>query len=134
MIAWFQSLFRKFKSPNTGDLGESAAADFLINMAGCRILARNWRDPRDRRDELDLIATVGEVLVFVEVKTRSTAYFGDPSEAVSPAKQKRLIQAANDYLIEHGTDLEARFDVMSIVISEDGTEIDHMEDAFFPMA
>lgn len=46
-------------------------AKFLITTAGYRILARNWRNPRDRRDELDLVALDRDVLVFVEVKTRA---------------------------------------------------------------
>ena len=113
-----------------GEKGEKLAAE-LLRKKGYTVHEENWRSGKN---ELDIVAQIGHTVVFVEVKTRSTAYFGDPSEAVSPAKQKRLIQAANDYLVEHGIDLEARFDVMSIVISEDGTEIDHMEDAFFPIA
>ena len=60
--------------------------------------------------------------------------FGDPSDAVSIAKQKRIIQAANDYLEQHELDLEARFDVISIVASGGEPILDHMEDAFYPLA
>jgi putative endonuclease len=94
-------------------------------------VAENWRSGKN---ELDIVARIGNTMVFVEVKTRSTSFFGDPSLAVSSAKQKRIITAANDYLMKHGIDLEARFDVVSIVSSPKTTVIDHMEDAFYPFA
>ena len=123
MIAWFQSLFRKFKSPNTGDLGESAAADFLINMAGCRILARNWRDPRDRRDELDLIATVGEVLVFVEVKTRANEAKVPGYYAVDKRKKRVVQRAARAYITRlREKPRTVRFDIVEVELPMRGTE------------
>ena len=115
---------------NLGTQGEKLAVELLAKK-GYSILAENWRSGKN---ELDIIARIGETAVFVEVKTRSTAFFGEPSKAVSIAKQKRTIQAANDYLEQNELDLEARFDVISVVIS--GTEpiLDHMEDAFYPLA
>ena len=113
-----------------GTRGEKLAVE-LLTKKGYSILAENWRSGKN---ELDIIARIGETAVFVEVKTRSTAFFGDPSEAVSIAKQKRIIQAANDYLEQHELDLEARFDVISIVASGGEPILDHMEDAFYPLA
>ena len=113
-----------------GEKGESLAVQ-LLRKKGYSILAENWRSGRN---ELDIVALIGGTIVFAEVKTRSTAFFGDPSEAVSIAKQKRIIQAANDYLEQHEIDLEARFDVISIVASSNQQMIDHMEDAFHPLA
>lgn len=113
-----------------GEKGEGLAVQ-LLRRKGYSILAENWRSGRN---ELDIVARIADSVVFVEVKTRSTNFFGDPSEAVSIAKQKRIIEAANDFLEQHGLELEARFDVISIVASSEGNELDHMEDAFYPLA
>lgn len=113
-----------------GAKGEQLALA-LLKKKGYSILAENWRSGKN---EVDVIARIADTVVFVEVKTRSTAYFGDPSKAVSIAKQKRTIQAANDYLEQHELEFEARFDVISVVISEKDYQLDHMEDAFYPMA
>lgn len=118
------------KHNEIGQTGEAVAVAEL-RKKGYSILAENWRSGRN---ELDIVARIGETIVFVEVKTRSTAYFGDPSEAVSAAKQKRIVEAANDYLQQNELELEARFDVMSVVIAKTEVITDHMEDAFFPFA
>lgn len=113
-----------------GQKGEALAVEQL-RKKGYSILAENWRSGRN---ELDIVARIADTVVFVEVKTRSTAFFGDPSEAVSAAKQKRIIQAANDYLEACGLEFEARFDVISVIIHGGRITIDHMEGAFFPFA
>lgn len=113
-----------------GTEGENQAVREL-QKKGYSILAQNWRSGKN---ELDIVARIADTVVFVEVKTRSTAFFGDPSEAVSIAKQKRTIQAANDYLEQNDLDLEARFDIISIITSTDPFSMDHIEDAFYPMA
>ncbi len=113
-----------------GGKGEALALE-LLKKKGYSVLAENWRSGRN---ELDIVARIGDTVVFVEVKTRSTGFFGDPSEAVSIAKQKRIIQAANDYLEDNELDLEARFDVISVVANSKYSELDHIEDAFYPMA
>ncbi|HEY9247904.1 MAG TPA: YraN family protein, partial [Rariglobus sp.] len=58
------------RTPSTGERGERLAAAFLKRL-NYKVVARNWRSPRDRRDEIDLVCLDGEVLVFVEVKTRA---------------------------------------------------------------
>lgn len=113
-----------------GNQGENLAVK-LLQSKGYSVLAENWRSGRN---ELDIVARIGDTIVFVEVKTRSTSFFGDPSEAVSIAQQKRIIKAANNFLDEFNLDLEARFDVISIVSNSKQTELDHIEDAFFPTA
>jgi len=113
-----------------GEKGEQLALKELQN-SGYTILEQNWRSGRN---ELDLVAQIGETVVFVEVKTRSTDFFGDPSEAVSVSKQKRIIQAANDYLEQKELEFEARFDIISIVMNKDHTQVEHIQDAFYPMA
>jgi putative endonuclease len=106
------------------------ASDHL-SRKGFAILDLNWRSGRN---EIDIVARSGEIVVFVEVKTRATDFFGEPKETVSKAQQKRLIQAANDYMEQNEVELEARFDVISIVKNNDIERVEHLEDAFFPMA
>lgn len=113
-----------------GEKGENLAVA-LLQKKGYSILAENWRSGRN---ELDIVARIGETIVFVEVKTRSTDFFGDPSLAVSISKQKRIIQAANDFLQQHELELEARFDVISVVATSAQAKLDHIEDAFYPLA
>ncbi len=83
--------------------------------------------------ELDLIARLGECLVFVEVKTRRGLGYGHPSAAVSPAKEKNICRAASAYLEEINHTWEIRFDIIAILLHPDGSHVlEHIEDAFFP--
>ena len=111
-----------------GKKGEQVARKFL-EEAGFDILKTNWRH---EKDEIDIIARDGSELVMVEVKTRSTAYFGDPSEAVGRAKENFMIRAAEAYLELNKLDIDTRFDIVSIVIDKKGTHIEHIRDAFYP--
>jgi putative endonuclease len=109
-----------------GAAGELAAEELLL-AKGYRIVARNHRC---RRGEVDLIAERGELLVFVEVRTRATAAFGGPEETVSWAKQRRVVMAARDFLARRrGPERGARFDVIAVV---DGRppKLTHLENAF----
>jgi putative endonuclease len=78
-----------------GHWGEEQAAMYL-RAQGLEILAHNVRTPYG---ELDLIAREGEVLVFVEVKTRSSDRFGHPEDAVDMAKQQHVLNAIEHYLL-----------------------------------
>jgi putative endonuclease len=110
-----------------GSLGEDAAAE-LLSKAGYRIVARNHRCPRG---EVDLIAEQGELLVFVEVRTRATAAFGSPAETVSLAKQRRVVAAARDFLARwRGPARGARFDVISVVDAPGAPVLEHIAAAF----
>lgn len=111
-----------------GERGEKLARDFLENL-GYEILHLNWRE---RKFEIDLIAKDEEGIVFVEVKTRSTAYFGNPEEAVTPKKQQHLINGADFYVQENEIDLECRFDVVTVILNENQEEIKHFKNAFLP--
>jgi putative endonuclease len=98
-----------------GAAGEARAAEWYAAQ-GYEVLARNWRC---RDGELDLVVRRGGVLAFVEVKTRSSARFGSPVEAVTPAKQRRLRLLAFRYLREVGMRApRLRFDVVSILAGE----------------
>lgn len=110
-----------------GDAGEAAAAELLVK-AGFRIVARNHRC---RRGEVDLIAEQGELLVFVEVRTRETAAFGGPEETVGFKKQRRVVLAAQDYLARRrGPARAVRFDVIAVIDAPDGPRLTHYPNAF----
>lgn len=100
-----------------GEAGEQAAAEFLAAL-GYRIIGRNVRF---RSGEIDLVARDGGVLVFVEVKTRRGRGFGAPGEAVTAAKQRRLVRLAALYLARLGSDPPpCRFDVVEVEPGPDG--------------
>ena len=114
----------------SGAWGEEQAARYL-SKHGYRVLEKNYLV---RGGEIDLIAENREYLVFVEVKLRKNADFGEAKEFVGYGKQNRVRLAAMHYLSEHETDLQPRFDVIEIY-GERGTpyrklEIHHIENAF----
>ena len=109
-----------------GKLGEEYAARQL-EKAGYHLLARNWRH---EKAELDIVAKFGQILVFVEVKTRSADYFGRPIEFISEQKQNLLIEGAEAFLEEHQLDHEIRFDVIELIHSDGEFKMNHIEDAF----
>lgn len=112
-----------------GKKGENIAAGHLKGK-GYKILERNWRYGKD---EIDIIAETEMFIVFVEVKTRSTNYFGEPEESVTDKKQQFIIRAADEYVIQKEIDKEVRFDIVSIIIESNKQTIRHIEDAFYPM-
>jgi len=94
-----------------GRLGEDSAAAWYLSH-GYQILARNWRC---RAGEIDLVCRRGRVLVFCEVKARSTGQFGSPFEAVTRAKRRRLRHLAALYLAEVTLgSVVVRFDVAGV--------------------
>ena len=111
-----------------GKQGEELAAAYL-EKKGYRILEKNWRQ---WRHEIDIIALSGKYLVVVEVKTRQSNFFGEPETAVTREKQKSLIRAANAYIRYRNLQDEVRFDIVSVIISNTGEKIHHIEDAFYP--
>ena len=104
---------------------EDLAVDFLFNQ-GYKILYRNYRSPFG---EIDIIAEDQSSIVFVEVKARATLNYGYPEESVNHQKQKKIIQTAEAFLLEHDTlsDRVFRFDVISIYKGK----IKHIISAFF---
>ncbi|MCB0700848.1 MAG: YraN family protein [Chitinophagales bacterium] len=116
------------KHNETGIKGEVIAKKFLQNI-GYNILHTNWRW---EKKEVDIIADIDGLLVFVEVKTRSSSYFGFPEDAVTEQKQEFLKQAAEEYLYQNPQYEQIRFDIISILTTSNNTqEIKHFEDAFF---
>ena len=100
-----------------GKRGESEAY-FYLKRAGYRFVATNFRVPHNR-GEIDLIGWDGDVLCFVEVKTRSDASFAPPSTAVTRAKQHHILSVARRYVrhLPGGRPPSCRFDILSIVPS-----------------
>ena len=116
------------KSNIAGKFGEDCAAKFL-EAEGYTIIARNFRI---RSAEIDIIAQIDDVIVFVEVKARSSIRHGLPSEAVNFRKQKKIIRAAGVFLQdENFSDCACRFDVVEVYLRGDCVEeINHIENAF----
>lgn len=109
-----------------GKKGEEEAVRYL-SQNGYVILEQNWVFDKY---EIDIIAQNEDYIVFVEVKTRNTDRWGNPEEAVSNKKIKRIVEAADFYLNKNNIDLPARFDVISIIYDKDGFDITHIDDAF----
>lgn len=113
-----------------GNLGEELACEFLVDR-GYRIMARNYVF---HKKEVDIIARDKNTIVFVEVKQRATNYFGEPYRAVDIRKQRSIIMVANNYIKQNKIDLEARFDIISIIyIPEQKPKIEHIISAFEPI-
>ena len=98
-----------------GTSGERRAAQRYEAM-GYEVVARNWRCTEG---ELDLVARKGDVLAFVEVKTRASDRFGHPAEAVTPAKQRRIRRLAGRFCADTGNRARIlRFDVVAILAGQ----------------
>lgn len=111
-----------------GRLGERTA-ERALERAGLVVVERRYRT---RRGEIDLIATQGELVVFVEVKTRRGAGYGAPAEAVTRMKRHRLARVAEHYLQRRGwLERPCRFDVVEVVVHGDRpASVEHIPDAF----
>jgi putative endonuclease len=102
--------------PSSGARAEALAAQTLTGR-GWKVLARNWRNPADRREELDLVCADGEVLVFVEVKARSARALVPGYFAVNARKKRVLLRAAHAYLRGlRQPPRTVRFDVVEVVL------------------
>ncbi len=111
-----------------GAFGEKLAAEYLSGC-GYRVLDRNFSC---RAGEIDIIAMQEDTVAFVEVKTRSSARYGLPSEAVSAAKQRRMVKTALYYLQKNKLlDYMCRFDIIEITVDEENnSNINLIKDAF----
>lgn len=99
----------------TGILGEDVAVNFL-KQNGYDILEQNFYY---QHGEIDIVAKESESLVFIEVKTRRTAQFGEPEESVTPKKQELLRRTAEGYVQQRNiSEISCRFDVVSVVIKD----------------
>ena len=100
-----------------GRWGESVAADYLEEQ-GYRIVERNWRTARG---EIDLVAQAGDLLLFVEVKTRRGQEAGTPEEALTRRKARKLFSLAQAYLYQRRLeDVEWRIDLVAVEVDSAG--------------
>ncbi len=112
-----------------GQKGEELAVTFLAEK-GYDILETNWRF---KRAEVDIIAKEDKILVFIEVKTRTTDYFGAPEESINDRKKALLTDAASAYMELINHDWEIRFDYISVIYEDaENFQLKHFKDAFFP--
>jgi putative endonuclease len=109
-----------------GKEGEVEACNYL-RKNGFQIVTTNYRFDKA---EVDIIARKDDVLVAVEVKTRSTKDFGLPQDFLKPQQIKRLVKAVNHYVEIKDLDVEVRFDVIAVISQNNKKEIEHLEDAF----
>ena len=112
----------------TGMRGEEIAAHYL-QKKGYQILDKNWRF---YRNEIDIVARDGNILVVAEVKTRSSDKMMPPEMAVDATKRKAIIRSANAYVNYKASTLEVRFDIISILLRGNQPEINHIINAFYP--
>ncbi len=125
MWSWLTNFWRRLVRPAprpaaavAGARGEQAAADFLQARHGFAILARNWRSPRDQRDEIDLVCRDGDVLVFVEVKARAAGALVRGHLAIDERKKRVLRRAVHAYLGQLAHPPRTfRFDVAEVTLS-----------------
>ncbi len=111
-----------------GKVGESLALNHIKSI-GYSVLEQNWRH---KNLEIDLIAKDENVLLVIEVKTRTSDYAGDPEVFVDSSKQKKLIRAINEYVSQKDIDLEIRFDIVSVLLVKSKPIINHIKGAFYP--
>ncbi|MCB0737532.1 MAG: YraN family protein [Bacteroidetes bacterium] len=111
-----------------GQKGEALAVEYL-KRKGYQILHTNWRF---EKYEIDIIARIGNDIVFVEVKTRSGSSHGFPEQAVTQKKAETLFAGAEIYVEEHGLENEIRFDIISILLNQNPPDIYHIEDGISP--
>lgn len=116
------------KHNELGKAGESAAVTYL-EQKGYVIRHRNWRKGHF---ELDIVATKGNELVVVEVKTRSNTQFAQPEDAVDVPKIRRTVRAADTYMKIFKIDAPVRFDIITVVGNREDFKIEHIQEAFFP--
>lgn len=113
------------KKDALGRYGEALAARFLTQQ-GWTLLDRNWRCSSG---ELDIVATRGGTLAICEVKTRRSARYGTPLEAVTPVKLQRLRRLAGLWIAAHSEHCRTvRIDVISVLVDDAGmTRVQHIE-------
>lgn len=117
------------KKSETGRRGEDLALDWL-QAHGFWLRDRNWRSGHK---ELDLVVESAERVHVVEVKTLTPPLLVRPFEKVDAAKQRRLTAAASHYIAERRVDKEVQFDIVSVVLDGDRTEVEYIPEAFLPI-
>lgn len=121
------SRFTQMSTQTLGQAAEAIAAQYLASQ-GFTIVARNYRHARA---EIDVIAQKDHLLLFVEVKARSSDQFGQPETFVAPKQQALIREAAEHYIITQDWNQAVRFDVIAILKRQGQVQLTHFEDAFY---
>jgi putative endonuclease len=122
-----QTIFMKNRRQKCGEQGEALAVRRL-KKAGYKIIETNYRT---RLGEIDIIAKDKDTIVFVEVKSRRSVHFGNPKQAVTLQKQKKISMVALCYLKATGqSTAKARFDVVTIISNQDKPQVEIIKNAF----
>jgi putative endonuclease len=111
-----------------GCIAEQLAKNHL-QKKGWQILNTNWYYGHL---EIDIIARDKDKLVIVEVKSRNGVRFKNPADAIKNIKIRRIIEAADAYIMENELDLETRFDLIIITFFGKNFELEHYKNAFYP--
>jgi putative endonuclease len=111
-----------------GEIAEGLAQQHILKL-GYKIKDTNWNYGHL---ELDIVAKDGDQLVIIEVKSRNGIRYEHPSEAVTNAKIKRIVEAAEAYIFEKDLHTETRFDVITVIFFKQSHELEHFKDAFYP--
>ena len=111
-----------------GRKAEHLAARYL-RARGYKIWKTNWRWGKK---ELDLVTLYRGELIIVEVKARDGNPVNDPSEVVDSSKQRAIVLATEAFIRLYDCQRPTRFDVIAVIYHGKGTEIEHIENAFFP--
>lgn len=113
----------KQQNKMTGNEGERLASESL-QIKGYQILARNYRS---KWGEIDIIAKINNIVVFVEVKTKTTDKFGEPWEMINHWKVEQVKKIGEVWCREYGWEGRVRLDVIGVWILENGPRVEHWE-------
>ena len=123
----------RFKSTYTVGVFSEFIARLYLRLHGFKILKSRYITGRNtHRAEIDIIAQQRNVLVFVEVKSRTSEEYGNAYDAVDDKKIRLLISAAQAYIRKYNIDLKFRFDIITVIGNSEPYRIEHIEDAFYP--
>ncbi|SMO70466.1 putative endonuclease [Saccharicrinis carchari] len=111
-----------------GKQGERVAVKYMAGI-GYKILEQNWYY---KHKEIDLIAQKEDLLVIVEIKTRTNDDWELPEESITNAKIRFLVDATEAYIMQNNIDLEVRFDVIALTPENNDWKIEHITEAFYP--
>ena len=112
----------------TGNTGEEIAAAYFVKNV-YRLVERNWRF---RHGEVDIIASKGQFLHFIEVKTRKSLRYGRPEESITRDKMNNLKNVAEEYQYQHPEWKYIQFDVLAItLVNGEAKEVFMIEDVYF---
>lgn len=111
-----------------GKEGEQKAINYLIRN-GYIIRHHNWKAGKY---ELDIVARKDNELIVFEVKTRRNKDYAHPTDAINDSKIRHIVAATDSYIRTFNIPFSVRFDIISIIHNGIDTEIEHIEDAFYP--